>query len=491
MKLNNIGNVLLKIFACIFTLMSSYLLFINVTSNYGRLFPMNKFIVIIGAIIILAILLMLKFMFNKLSDKTLVKISAVFAMVLIILQVIFIIYCRVIPSWDFGVVFNDAYKIANSVFELPEYYYKFYPNNIGALLMYTALFKFISLFTVNKMIYLIVGSVFNIMMIDGALLITYILIKKVFNLKMAAIFSFLSIFIVPLFAYSPILYTDTTTMIFPMAIMLLLYNYNESKSNARAWYLIGIGMLGALGVILKTNIIIALVAVIIYIVCTNKIMKSLINNIIIILSFLVIFSFYKVIANYVMPIDYNEAGLPMTHWVMMGLKNNGAFNADDVEFTKSFNDKEKAKEANIDEIKTRLSHYGFKGYIEFLSRKTKFTWNDGTYYSINKLCRQPLEDNKVEEYVTGEKNHMLIYLAQMSHIVLITLIFISSIAAFKYGDKHKIVQCAQIAIFGVFLFLIIWETRSRYLVCILPMMMFAAIGGLYSLGVGEDDEIYK
>ena len=308
---------------------------------------------------------------------------------------------------------------------------------------------------------------------------------------MAAIFSFLSIFIVPLFAYSPILYTDTTTMIFPMAIMLLLYNYNESKSNARAWYLIGIGMLGALGVILKTNIIIALVAVIIYIVCTNKIMKSLINNIIIILSFLVIFSFYKVIANYVMPIDYNEAGLPMTHWVMMGLKNNGAFNADDVEFTKSFNDKEKAKEANIDEIKKRLSHYGFKGYIEFLSRKTKFTWNDGTYYSINKLCRQPLEDNKVEEYVTGEKNHMLIYLAQMSHLVLITLIFISSIAAFKYGDKHKIVQCAQIAIFGVFLFLIIWETRSRYLVCILPMMMFAAIGGLYSLGVGEDDEIYK
>ena len=86
---------------------------------------------------------------------------------------------------------------------------------------------------------------------------------------------------------------------------------------------------------------------------------------------------------------------------------------------------------------------------------------------------------------------MLIYLAQMSHLVLITLIFISSIAAFKYGDKHKIVQCAQIAIFGVFLFLIIWETRSRYLVCILPMMMFAAIGGLYSLGVGEDDEIYK
>ena len=57
MKLNNIGNVLLKIFACVFTIVSLYLLFINITSNYGRLFPMNKLIVVLGAIIILAILL--------------------------------------------------------------------------------------------------------------------------------------------------------------------------------------------------------------------------------------------------------------------------------------------------------------------------------------------------------------------------------------------------------------------------------------------------
>ena len=491
MKLNNIGNVLLKIFACIFTLMSSYLLFINVTSNYGRLFPMNKFIVIIGAIIILAILLMLKFMFNKLSDKTLVKISAVFAMVLIILQVIFIIYCRVIPSWDFGVVFNDAYKIANSVFELPEYYYKFYPNNIGALLLFTAIFKIVSIFTVKEGVYLLVGCIFNIIMIDGAVVIMYVLIKNVFNLRMATLFGVLCILIVPMFTYSPIFYTDTITMIFPAAMLLLLYNFNNSRSNMRIFYLVAIGVVGAMGIVLKTNIVIPLVAVFIYVICTNKIVKGIVNNLIILAAFLLIFSGYKAVANYVMPIDYSEAGLPMTHWVMMGLKNSGAYNEEDVNFSASFESKKEAQKANIQEIKNRLREYGAKGYLEFLTRKIKFTWNDGTYYSINKLCRQPLEDNKVEEYVTGEKNYMLIYLAQMSHLVLITLIFISSIAAFKYGDKHKIVQCAQIAIFGVFLFLIIWETRSRYLVCILPMMMFAAIGGLYSLGVGEDDEIYK
>lgn len=491
MKLNSIGNILLKIFACVFTIVSLYLLFINITSNYGRLFPMNKLIVVLGAIIILAILLILKHIFDRLDDKKLIKISILFGIILLILQVIFVIYCRVKPSWDFGVIFYDAHRIANSVFELPEYYYNFYPNNIGALLMYTALFKCISLFTTNEIVYLIVGSIFNIIMIDGALMLTYILVKKVFNLKMATLFSFLCIFIIPLFAYSPILYTDTTTMIFPVAILLFLYNYNESKSYDEIWNLIGIGVFGALGVILKTNIIIVVVAIIIYILCTNKIIKGLVSNLIILISFLVIFSGYKAIASYVMPIKYSEAGLPMTHWIMMGLKGDGGYNKEDVDFTSSFKDKEKAKKANIEEIENRLRDYGFKGYLEFLDKKIKFTWNDGTYYSINKLCRQPLEDNKVEEYVIGEKNNIIIYIAQMSNLALIALIFISSIAAFKYRDKHKIVQCVQIAIFGVFLFLVIWEARSRYLVCILPMMMFAAIGGLYSLVGGEDREIYK
>ena len=201
MKLNSIGNILLKIFACVFTIVSLYLLFINITSNYGRLFPMNKLIVVLGAIIILAILLILKHIFDRLDDKKLIKISILFGIILLILQVIFVIYCRVKPSWDFGVIFYDAHRIANSVFELPEYYYNFYPNNIGALLMYTALFKCISLFTTNEIVYLIVGSIFNIIMIDGALVLTYILVKKVFNLKMATLFSFLSIFIIPLFAY--------------------------------------------------------------------------------------------------------------------------------------------------------------------------------------------------------------------------------------------------------------------------------------------------
>ena len=170
----------------------------------------------------------------------------------------------------------------------------------------------------------------------------------------------------------------------------------------------------------------------------------------------------------------------------MGLKNSGAYNEEDVNFSASFESKKEAQKANIQEIKNRLREYGAKGYLEFLTRKIKFTWNDGTYYSVNKLSREPLENNIIEEHVVGEKNHPFIYFSQMSHLALITLIFISSLAAFKKKNSYRFMQCTQIAIFGVFLFLIIWETRSRYLVCILPLMMFSAIGGLDYLGEGRN-----
>lgn len=486
MKLNNIGNVLLKIFACIFTLMSSYLLFINVTSNYGRVFPMNRVIVLVGAIAIISVLFLLKMLFNKLKDKTLVKISIIFGIILVVLQIVFVIYCRVKPSWDFGVIFYNAYNISNSVFDLPEYYYKFYPNNLGALLLFTAIFKIVSIFTVKEGVYLLVGCIFNIIMIDGAVVIMYVLIKNVFNLRMATLFGVLCILIVPMFTYSPIFYTDTITMIFSAAMLLLLYNFNNSRSNMRIFYLVAIGVVGAMGIVLKTNIVIPLVAVFIYVICTNKIVKGIVNNLIILAAFLLIFSGYKAVANYVMPIDYSEAGLPMTHWVMMGLKNSGAYNEEDVNFSASFESKKEAQKANIQEIKNRLREYGAKGYLEFLTRKIKFTWNDGTYYSVNKLSREPLENNIIEEHVVGEKNHPFIYFSQMSHLALITLIFISSLAAFKKKNSYRFMQCTQIAIFGVFLFLIIWETRSRYLVCILPLMMFSAIGGLDYLGEGRN-----
>ena len=378
MKENIVGNILLKIFGCVFAIMTGYIVYINIFSNYGRLFPMNRIIVMAGGIFIVALMLVLVKVFKYLQNRTLIIISFISLGIIILLQSIFIIYCKVEPSWDFGVIFNDAYNIANSVFELPEYYYKYYPNNLGVLILYVIIFRIVNIFTTDKSIYLLVGSLFNMFMINASIITMYMLVKKVFNLKFATLFSILSCLILPLYSYAPIFYTDTITMVFPVLMLLFLVNYIKGKRRGNILYLFGIGIVAAVGVILKTNIIIPLVAIIIYILCRNKFIKGIIINMLIIVAFLGVFSAYKMAANYVMPIDYNDSGLPMVHWVMMGLKNNGGFNREDVDFTSSFENREEAQKADIEVIKERLSNYGFKGYIEFINRKIKFTWNDGT-----------------------------------------------------------------------------------------------------------------
>ena len=356
MRKINLGDVLLKVFNCIFITALIYIIYLNLFFKEGNYYNFNTIVVIIGAAIEFLILYGLNKVFKNCNNKLLYIISLLSFTILIILQIVFITYLKVDPSWDFGEIFNDSYEAATGVFELKEYYYKFYPNNIGILLFFTVIFKVVNLFTINKDVYLLVGMIVNIIMINGSLLAMYILIKKVFNLKGATLFSVFCLFSVPLFTYAPIFYTDTITMIFPVLMLLLLYMYINTKNNNRFLYLVFIGLVGGVGTILKTNIVIVLVAIIIYLTCTNRIVKGVGKNLIIILSFFIIFKAYNTVAQSLMPIDYNEAGIPPTHWVMMGLNGVGGYNQEDVEYTTSFTTKEEMKDANIEMIKSRLNN---------------------------------------------------------------------------------------------------------------------------------------
>ena len=56
---------------------------------------------------------------------------------------------------------------------------------------------------------------------------------------------------------------------------------------------------------------------------------------------------------------------------------------------------------------------------------------------------------------------------------------ISGVYLFK--NRHAFVHVMAITLFGNFLFLLIWETRSRYLVLYLPLMMMLCTYAMASL----------
>lgn len=175
-----------------------------------------------------------------------------------------------------------------------------------------------------------------------------------------------------------------------------------------------------------------------------------------------------------------ETGIPSTHWIMMGLNNPGGYDDNDAHFSIGLKNDDKSnqeiKEANIQIIKERIQNYGFTGMIDHLKQKINYTWSDGTYYSIRKLIREPLmENNPYADYIIGHQNKYFIYFSQISHITLIGSMLIGAFRLLRKKDLFE--SILTITIIGVFLFLLLWETRSRYLVLYLPIFLALAAYG--------------
>ena len=57
----------------------------------------------------------------------------------------------------------------------------------------------------------------------------------------------------------------------------------------------------------------------------------------------------------------NSKNLPVTHFIMMGLHENGEWNQKDIAYTMSYDTKREKIEANVNEIKRTLKEYGISG----------------------------------------------------------------------------------------------------------------------------------
>ena len=62
-------------------------------------------------------------------------------------------------------------------------------------------------------------------------------------------------------------------------------------------------------------------------------------------------------------------------------------------------------------------------------------------------------------------------------ILILAGILLSVLGNFLGRGEIKEIQAMQIAVFGLFLFLLIWETRSRYLVNFVPVFFLLGIDG--------------
>lgn len=409
-------------------------------------------------------------------------------------------------GWDCGIVVRQAVNLLNGE-NFDTHYFAVCSNNIGILLISKYILKFTSLFTTvtlqNAFFSMII---FNIVMIDISAVLTFYLCKKLLGNK-SAYFSLL--FIVPLILFSPYIivpYTDTITMVFPIAIMYTYVIIKEEKEPVKKNILALIeGILVITGFFIKPTAIIMMIAIaIIELLQINKtkIKDSLIIIAMFVIGCIISYTGYSYLKNrnlgsLISDEDYEKYSMSFTHFLKMGMsqtesgnplptKNKtlyGSYSENDALTTQGIIGKDEKQKENLRTVKKRLQDFGIKGYIKFLYNKANWILSDGTFFygeegtfwtsehynnsEIGKFIQEIINKDDVK-YQTLTVNIM----QTLWILIIIGLVFSYNK---KQDDNFAILK---LSIIGIVIFLLLFEGRARYIVNHLPIFIIIGVCGI-------------
>ena len=433
-------------------------------------------------------------------------------------------------NWDIDGVYRAS---ISSILGNPDTsYLAMCPNNIFLYLVLKGLYKIV--YAITGSTSTIFAIILNIILIYITIVFIYLIANKLWGAHIGLLTAIICLFFAPFYTYASQYYTDTFALPF-VVIPIYLYlcavttekcticgrqksaenesidatsNYKTTCEKKYTFFIkngdtakktpskkyinlkiyalyCSAGIILALGLKMKGSVAIILVAIILHLFLSTNIISFLKKAAVILASFLiVIFSFNAAVKGRIFSPELQEqTERPYTHYIMMGLRGNGGYSGEDSDFTASFTSQQEKKEANIEEIKKRIADFGFWGMLNHLTNKAVHnTWGDGTYTLFGEgSATIPQTDSKLWLFLTApneeESNtsyyNIFYYYSQGFHLAILTLLMISLGIGIKSG-KIDGSLLFKIALFGLFLFLLIWETRARYIYSFTPLLLLIA-----------------
>ena len=139
---------------------------------------------------------------------------------------------------------------------------------------------------------------------------------------------------------------------------------------------------------------------------------------------------------------------------------------------------DEVKDANIKVIKARLKKYGVVGLLNHLKKKATWEWEDGTYF-ISRSINEPVKRCFWHEFVLPDGKF---YFGFYSYSCMFLWFIILMMALSGFGAMLKretdFMTFVRIGVLGLFIFLLIWEGRSRYLFNFSPLFILTAVDGI-------------
>lgn len=180
-----------------------------------------------------------------------------------------------------------------------------------------------------------------------------------------------------------------------------------------------------------------------------------------------------------------QTSFPVSHWLVMAQNDDrlGKYSEKDVEWTKQLladYPRDQVSEIHYHELRNRLEDKGIQGNLAFNLEKIKHTWTDGTYYSLNKIKRNPVVPENITRLLDYKSGDILQGYAKVQHLILLIGLFF---AASLFKENKAFVMFCMLAIVGYFFFFLLWETRSRYLVSVTPLIILLSCMGYFKIKI--------
>lgn len=414
------------------------------------------------------------------------KYDCIFAVscfaIITIVQIVIIKYFEIRPIEDLNKVTNMAIDLVNGKkFTNDNTYFSMYTNNIPFTLYLSKYYKLMIHLGVRN--YTMAGSLLGVFAINASLFITSLILKEIRNRKTALFFLVINVFNPLIYIWGIFFYTTVIAIPFMMlSIYLIIKMVKEKRFVYLCIETFVLTVVLYIGTQIRATTSFVLIAALLFILLKlprshftrdNVLfgIKKLLSTIIIsFLCFVFLSNSYQSQLAQSMDADYSQTAFPPTHWIMMGLRDNGGFNWEDEQSTLSFSSTEDKVQFNKEEIQNRLNDLGVRGLIDLAVQKLIYTWSDGShdYPVIMRACHNYTNFHK---YILGDKRDAFLLYCQIFNITLLLFLCIRSINLFRHG-RFSLDMILYLTLFGGILFHLLWEANPKYSLNFMMLIVF-------------------
>lgn len=395
---------------------------------------------------------------------------------------------------DLDVVWQSLPDFLDSVFlERYNVYYLECNNNLGLALLLAGFFRVLAPFGIAPGTP--AGMAAAILLNCLALWLTVVLILRAARLltgRRAGEFCALGLCLIylPFYLWAPVFYSDTLVMPFLMGTLVLFLQFRKADSvRTRLALAAAMGVLTFFGFAVKGSLAVLLVALPIqlFLEQVGGLRAAARTAAVLLITFVLVFAGYRTWQHHAV-LDYTEYetyGFPIELWFTYGSHGVGDYDPEDFDACIRMPTLTQRREVLTQRLRQNYSSYTLPELARFMTRKAVVTWGDGKF-DADQFTATPQRANWSARFLLrGQPGYMpMTYVCQALHNLLLGLVVFSGLLPLLRGDRPGGLAPVQLTLFGVMLFLSLWETKARYALHVAPCLVLCGAVMLTTLAGG-------